>query len=69
MGARVRRARLRMAGKKKKASIVLRLVSQAGTGYFYTIRKAIRANAEKCAARCKYPLLFLLPISPVAPDG
>ena len=38
-----------MAAKKKKASVVLRLVSQAGTGYFYTIRKAIRANAEKYA--------------------
>ena len=32
---------------KKKAATVVRLVSQAGTGFFYTIRKAVRANAEK----------------------
>ena len=32
---------------KKKATAVFRLVSQAGTGFFYTIRKAVRANAEK----------------------
>jgi len=31
----------------KKKSVVLRLVSQAGTGYFYTIRRAIKANMEK----------------------
>ena len=34
---------------KKRSTQVLRLVSQAGTGFFYTIRKAVRANAEKCA--------------------
>ena len=34
---------------KKKGSVVLRLVSQAGTGFFYTLRKAVRPNAEKCA--------------------
>ena len=34
---------------KKKGSVVLRLVSQAGTGFFYTIRKAIRPNTEPCA--------------------
>lgn len=33
--------------KKKKATQVIRLVSQAGTGYFYTFRKAIKAQAEK----------------------
>ena len=32
---------------KKKTTAVLRLVSQAGPGFFYTIRKAVRANAEK----------------------
>lgn len=31
----------------KKTSVVVRLVSQAGTGYFYTIRRPIRANIEK----------------------
>ena len=36
---------------KAKKSQVLRLVSQAGTGYFYTIRRAIKANMEKYAAR------------------
>ena len=33
---------------KAKKSMVVRLVSQAGTGFFYTVRKAVRANAEKC---------------------
>ena len=33
---------------KAKKSMVVRLVSQAGTmGYFYTIRRAIKANMEK----------------------
>jgi large subunit ribosomal protein L33 len=31
---------------KKKGSVVMRLVSMAGTGFFYTIRKAVRANTE-----------------------
>lgn len=34
---------------KKRTSMVVRLMSQAGTGYFYTIRRAIKANQEKCA--------------------
>lgn len=34
--------------KAKKATQVLRLVSQAGTGYFYTIRKSTKL-VEKCA--------------------
>ena len=42
---------------KKKATTVIRLVSQAGTGYFYTVRKAVRANAEKCA----FPSVTSLP--------
>ena len=61
-----------MAAKKKKASVVLRLVSQAGTGYFYTIRKAIRANAEKyasekhtCAAGAHHPKSTLSRLSHV----
>jgi len=32
---------------KKKGAVVMRLVSQAGTGFFYTIKRAIRANQEK----------------------
>ena len=32
---------------KKRSTVVIRLVSQAGTGFFYTLRKAVRANAEK----------------------
>lgn len=36
--------------KAKKTSIVIRLMSQAGTGYFYTLRKNIKSNPEKCAA-------------------
>ena len=36
--------------KAKKTSIVIRLMSMAGTGYFYTLRKNIKANPEKCAA-------------------
>ena len=40
---------LRMA-KSKKTSIVIRLMSMAGTGYFYTRRKNIKANPEKCAS-------------------
>ena len=32
---------------KKRTSVVVRLMSQAGTGYFYTLRRAIRANQEK----------------------
>ena len=53
---RVRRAMLLPGGlrlfwrgmaKKKKSTQVLRLVSQAGTGFFYTLRKAVRPNAEK----------------------
>ena len=35
---------------KKKATAVLRLVSQAGTGFFYTLRKNVRSNSEKCGA-------------------
>lgn len=35
--------------KAKKSSIVIRLVSMAGTGYFYTKRKNVKANPEKCA--------------------
>ena len=42
-----RRGKTSMA--KKKSSVVIRLMSQAGTGYFYTLRRAIRANQEKCA--------------------
>ena len=33
----------------KKTSRVVQLVSMAGTGYFYTIRRAIKANQEKYA--------------------
>jgi hypothetical protein len=33
----------------KKASI-MRLVSQAGTGYFYTFRKVVKSGGEKCAS-------------------
>jgi len=33
--------------KAKKAVSVIRLVSQAGTGYFYTKLKNIKANPEK----------------------
>ena len=33
--------------KPKKAVAVIRLVSQAGTGYFYTKLKNIKANPEK----------------------
>ena len=33
--------------KPKKAISIIRLVSQAGTGYFYTKRKNVRANPEK----------------------
>ena len=32
---------------RKKAATVVRLVSQAATGYFYTVKRAIRANQEK----------------------
>jgi len=32
---------------KKKGAVVMRLVSQAGTGFFYTIKRAIKANQEK----------------------
>ena len=39
----------RWNGMAKKAS-VMRLVSQAGTGYFYTFKKAAKAGVEKCAA-------------------
>ena len=37
----------------KKKSQVIRLVSQAGTGYFYTMRRTIKANMEKCAAAAR----------------
>jgi len=33
--------------KAKKTSVIIRLLSQAGTGYFYTKRKNIKANPEK----------------------
>ena len=33
--------------KGKGKSMVIRLMSQAGTGYFYTVRRAIKANMEK----------------------
>ena len=42
---RIPHARCQMA--KKGRSSVVRLMSQAGTGYFYTIRRAIKANMEK----------------------
>jgi len=32
---------------KKKGAVVMRLVSQSGTGFFYTIKRAIKANQEK----------------------
>ena len=35
--------------KAKKASVVVRLMSQAGTGYFYTIRRSLKGVQEKCA--------------------
>lgn len=35
--------------KAKKASVVVRLMSQAGTGYFYTVRRALKGVQEKCA--------------------
>lgn len=35
--------------KSKKTTQVLRLMSQAGTGYFYTIRKSVKL-LEKCVA-------------------
>ena len=34
---------------KKLKSSVIRLVSMAGTGFFYTRRRTIKANQEKCA--------------------
>ena len=45
------RPSLTLFAKKKNKSAVVRLVSQAGTGFFYTLRKAIKANTEKCARR------------------
>jgi large subunit ribosomal protein L33 len=33
--------------RKGAKSIVIRLMSMAGTGFFYTTKKAIKANAEK----------------------
>ena len=38
---------VRGMAKKKKGAVVIRLVSQAGTGFFYTMKRAIKANAEK----------------------
>lgn len=38
---------------KKAKQNTVRLVSQAGTGYFYTIRRTVKAGREKCAARCR----------------
>ena len=63
---------------KKRTSMVVRLMSQAGTGYFYTLRRAIKANQEKCApcvvsrrhegahwCQCTHVvLLLLLPLLP-----
>lgn len=42
---------------KKKGSMVIRLMSMAGTGFFYTMRKAVRANAEKCAVLAPHTAL------------
>ena len=36
-----------MAKRAKKATQAIRLVSQAGTGYFYTKRKNTKSNPEK----------------------
>lgn len=35
--------------KSKTKSVVLRLMSQAGTGYYYTFRTTLKGVREKCA--------------------
>ena len=35
--------------KSKAKSVVLRLMSQAGTGYYYTFRTTLKGVREKCA--------------------
>lgn len=42
-----------MAGKKKLGQILIKLVSQAGTGYFYVTKKNPR-NVPYKLARVKY---------------
>ena len=34
--------------KAKKASVVVRLMSQAGTGYYYIMRRSLKGVQEKC---------------------
>ena len=34
--------------KSKSKSVVLRLMSQAGTGYYYTFRTVLKGVREKC---------------------
>ena len=52
------RSALAMA-RPKRAAVAIRLVSMAGTGYFYTKRKNIKANPEKCARLRPLPTAHL----------
>ncbi|KAJ4828933.1 hypothetical protein Tsubulata_040085 [Turnera subulata] len=50
-----------MGDKKKKAFMFIRLVSEAGTGFFYVKRKSAKRAAEKGLLqfrKCNYVLHF-----------
>lgn len=53
--------------KAKSKQVVLRLMSQAGTGYYYTFRTTLKGVREKCAHPTPQPTPALPPPPPPPP--